>query len=570
MQNPAKMSVTMALSHKQRENFRPELELILCCARTRLDESATKKIHGLLQGQLSWSDVMATALGHHVESLLYDNLAVTGNKFFPATWLETMQDILRKASGTSLLLSSEFLRVQKIFDSDELPLIPYKGPALAWLAYQNVTRRRFVDLDFFIEQQNIPHATALLKSAGFRADFGPREEAAGRTGIVPGQYGFYRDATRTAVELHTERTLRYFPIPLDFDKLKQRLLTVEIAGSRVRTFSIEDTLILLCVHGAKHFWERLDWVVDVAELVRAQPVDWPLTLRIAKKLRSRRLLLLGLHLSHELVGASVPQDVLEEAQRDSHVRWLTNRVYDELAGREDPRAGVIPRAVFRLRSRDGAMDAIRHTVRLATNPTMSDRQKTRLPRALSPLYKIVRPWKLVRQYGIGLRGRIEPDLAGYLPMRPEIVDYMLKFAGVQQDDVLYDLGCGDGRITVSAAENFGIRAVGVDIDPRRIAQAKANARKHRVRDRVKFLLMDATKVDLSEATLVTIYLEARGNIRLADTLRSQLRPGARIVSCDAEIFGWPCDERIEHQSEGGEVTRLYLWRIRGQAETHLN
>jgi hypothetical protein len=82
-----------------------------------------------------------------------------------------------------------------------------------------------------------------------------------------------------------------------------------------------------------------------------------------------------------------------------------------------------------------------------------------------------------------------------------------------------------------------------------------------VSDKVEFLLTDAMNVDLSEATIVTLYLETCGNLRLIDSLKRQLKPGARIVSCDAEMLGWPCTERQEFMRPGGEVTKLYLWRI---------
>lgn len=555
------MGLAMTRTVEQRKAFRPELELILACARTRLDEPAREKIRDLVSGPLSWSDVVARAFEHHLEFLLCENLAIAGNGRVPTATMSLLRDTCRKTTGTALLLCSEFFRIQAIFDAEGLPLIPYKGPILAWLAYRSLTRRRYLDLDYFVEQKNLPRAAELLKAAGFRADFNPQEEVSGSNGPVPGQYGFFREATRSQVELHTERTLRYYAVPLDFSKMSERLLIVEASGRELLTFSVEDTLVMLCVHGAKHFWERLAWTVDVAEVIASQPVDWPLALRIATKLKSRRLLLLGLCLAHDLVGASLPENVLSEVQRDSNVGWLANRVYDELAGKADPRAGVIPRAMFRLRSGDGVQNSTRHMLRLMSSPTLSDHKTLQLPRLLSPFYALVRPWNLVRQYGLGLRGRKEPDLAGYLPMRPEVVDHLLEFAGAQPSDVLYDLGCGDGRIVISAAKKLGIRAVGVDIDPRRIAQSKANARKQGVSDKVEFLLTDAMSVDFSEATIVTLYLETCGNLRLIDSLKRQLKPGARIVSCDAEMLGWPCSERQEFMRPGGEVTKLFLWRI---------
>ena len=111
---------------------------------------------------------------------------------------------------------------------------------------------------------------------------------------------------------------------------------------------------MLCVHGAKHFWDRLGWIFDVAELIVAQPVDWPLTMRIAAKLKSTRLLLLGLYLAHDLLDAPVPETILEQARRDSNVQWLAAKVRGELAGGASPHMGVLPRAAFRFRSRDGS------------------------------------------------------------------------------------------------------------------------------------------------------------------------------------------------------------------------
>jgi hypothetical protein len=562
IRNPAKMSLAMSLDSKRGKELRPELELILCCARTRLDEAAGRRVSALLRGGMNWSDVVATAFQHHVAPLLYENLSLTTEELVPTVWLDSMRQYARESSGLALHLLSELLRIHEIFEAEQLSLIPYKGPVLSWLAYRSLTGRTFIDLDFVTEQKHIPRATVLLKSAGFSADFEPQEELANRTGQAPGQYGFFRAATRTQVELHTEQTLRYFPVPLDFNNMSRRLITVEIAGRKMRTFSVEDTLVMLCVHGTKHFWDRLAWIVDVAELVKAQPVDWALVMQIAAEMKSTRVLLLGLYLAHELLGAAVPQPVLERAQRDSGVRWLAGKVRDQFEGSADTSPGVVPRAVFRLRSRDGIGQGMRHILRLTMTPTERDRQTVRLPRALAPLYALMRPLRLLREYGIGFRQRLKLDLAIYDPTPQEVVDEMLRLAGVGPGDVLYDLGCGDGRIVVTAAERYGIRAVGVDISPRRIAEAQANARQHGVESRVKFLQQDAKKVEISEATVVMMYLGADSNLRLVERLRSELPPGARIVSRNFRIYGWPPERSEKRVLPNGIESSLYLWRIK--------
>jgi len=552
----------MSVNPKWREGLSPELELILCAARKRPDETAAERVRALLRGRLNWSGVVAAAFQHHVAPFLYENLRLAGEELVPPIWLESLRERAREASGLALLLLTELLRIHEIFEREQCLLIPYKGPVLSWLAYQNLTQRTFIDLDFVLEQEHIPRATALLESAGFRAEFGSQERQAGRSGPAPGQYGFFREATRAQVELHTERTLRYFPTPLDLGEISRRLITVEIAGRKMRTFSIEDTLVMLCVHGTKHFWDRLAWIADVAELTTAQPVDWALAMQIAAEMKSTRVLLLGLYLAHDLLGASLPQSVLEKAQRDSSVRWLANKVREQFKGNTDASPGVLPRAVFRVRSRDGMGPGMRHVVRLAMSPTERDRESVRLPGALAPLYALVRPWRLLREYGWGLRRRLKPDLAIYVPTLQEVVEHMLQFAGVQPGDVLYDLGCGDGRIVVTAAERYGIRAVGVDINPARIAEAQANARRHGVESLVRFLQQDAKSVDISEATVVTMYLSADANLKLWERLRSELQPGARIVSLKFRIYGWPPEQFEEHVFPNGIRTSLYLWRIK--------
>jgi len=195
------------------------------------------------------------------------------------------------------------------------------------------------------------------------------------------------------------------------------------------------------------------------------------------------------------------------------------------------------------------------------SPTERDRQSTHLPPGLASLYVLVRPLRLLREYGLGMRRRLKLDLAIFAPPPQRIIDEMLRLANIGPGDVLYDLGCGDGRIVVTAAEKYGIRAVGVDINPRRIAEAHLNAREHGVESRVQFVQADAKKVELSEATVVMIYLSADANLRLVERLRSELPPGARIVSRKFRIYGWPPDRTEKVVLPNGMESCLYLWTI---------
>ncbi len=134
----------------------------------------------------------------------------------------------------------------------------------------------------------------------------------------------------------------------------------------------------------------------------------------------------------------------------------------------------------------------------------------------------------------------KPDIY-YVPTPEEVVIKMLQMAKVTQNDIVYDLGCGDGRVVITAAKVFGARGVGVDIDPVRIKESNENARKVGVTDRVKFIEQDLFKTDISEATVVSLYLQRELNLRLRPKLLRELRPGTRIVSHEFDMDDWKPD-----------------------------
>jgi cyclopropane fatty-acyl-phospholipid synthase-like methyltransferase len=153
----------------------------------------------------------------------------------------------------------------------------------------------------------------------------------------------------------------------------------------------------------------------------------------------------------------------------------------------------------------------------------------------------------------------------YVPTPETVVNEMLKLAGVNAGDVVYDLGCGDGRIVIAAVKDFKAKkGVGVDIDPQRVKESKQNAKAAKVEDKVTFREGDVLKIaDVSEATVVTLYLFPEVNERLAPMLRKTLKPGARIVSHDFLMgeYDWKPDKQVTVTVAGGEKHDLYLWTI---------
>jgi SAM-dependent methyltransferase len=154
-----------------------------------------------------------------------------------------------------------------------------------------------------------------------------------------------------------------------------------------------------------------------------------------------------------------------------------------------------------------------------------------------------------------------PNLGTFAPTPTEVVERMLELAEVTRDDVVYDLGSGDGRIVIMAAKRYEARGVGVEVDPLLVWFSNRNAEREGVSRLVRFLHQDALAVDLSGATVVTLYLTQEANLLLRPILQSQLRPRARVVSHAHHMGDW-VPERVERiTTKGGEEHLVYLWRI---------
>jgi len=156
----------------------------------------------------------------------------------------------------------------------------------------------------------------------------------------------------------------------------------------------------------------------------------------------------------------------------------------------------------------------------------------------------------------GQDGPTRPPDVRYEPSTYEIVDEMLQLANVTPDDIVYDLGCGDGRIVIAAAREYGATGVGVDIDPARVAESRQNAESAGVSDKVTIRHEDLFESDISDATVVMLYLWPSVNLKLRPKLLAELKPGTRVVSHSHDMGDWEPDEQIR---VGG--SRIFLWTI---------
>ncbi len=376
-----------------------EKQILLACARTRMEEEKARRIRALADNGLDWRALMDAAANHGVMPLLGHYLLTLCSSSVPVEWRELLQNELDLVKRRNLFLAAEMVRLARLFSADGMLVTPYKGPLLASQVYGDFGLRQFADLDFLMKQRDLPRAAALLLAEGYEAAFG---KISSNEGLRPtrSEYQFRREEGNIVVELQTETTLRYFPRPLDLDAMSKRLKPIELAGRVTQVFSPEDTFILLAVHGAKHFWERLMWIVDIAELVQAPAgMDWRELHTHAAEMGAGRMVRLALCVARQMLDASLPEEELERAQADK----VAVKLAGEICARFSLETAALPvfqRFRFRVAMREKFKDGVGYGLRLATSPTDPDRSDFPLPEGVSGVHKWLRPLLLIRRYGI--------------------------------------------------------------------------------------------------------------------------------------------------------------------------
>jgi len=343
--------------------IRPEKQLLLSCARIRFDDARTQGIRILLQGGLDWNYLFSASDRHCITPLLCRQLQQAGSAGIPEEICSELREKARRNTIRVLYLTTELVRVAESLRAADVLAVPYKGPVTAEQAYGDVTLRQFDDLDIIVRHHDLARASEVLASLGYHDQF-PQKTSPGAP--VPGEYSFVHEAGRSRLELHTELTMRHFPVPFDLDAFRSRLAPVSLNGRDIYTFGAEDALLFLCVHGCKDFWARLAWVADVAELAQIDKgIDWDAAFGTARRLGAERMLDLGLCLAMNLLDAPLPEPIVRRLRSDRACGMLAASVCQWLLGDSPAAMGIVQRSLYRIRMIESPLAGVRYWFRLA-------------------------------------------------------------------------------------------------------------------------------------------------------------------------------------------------------------
>src|SRR6266849_189367 len=347
-------------------SFKNEWSALLECASPAHNR---QRLAGLLQS-VDWARLCVLAEEHGVVGHLAAGVRGFEENLVPPEIRQALVDRQRAQIFFSLRLTAELFCILDRFTSAGIGALVVKGPVLAVRAYGDPAMRAYGDLDLLVRQRDIRRATELMSVAGYAPAVPLSAIDAGK---IPGQYFFSGPDSKLIVELHNDRTLRYFPRRLPLEDFFARKISVRLDAHEVPALSVEDEFLLICIHGAKHFWERLMWIADVAALVSRQSgIGWECVADSARAVGAERMLHTGLRLASNLLQVQLPDKVQARVQPDVAAARLAEQACKWLPAAGYAPPGLFERAAFRLRMRGGFISGPLYLLRLSLSPTEED------------------------------------------------------------------------------------------------------------------------------------------------------------------------------------------------------
>jgi hypothetical protein len=370
---------------------RREMQLILCCAAA--NPQRDERLCAIINTGVDWEVVLHSAARQGVLPLVYRALAPSFVPRLPASVRERLH---REVHGNTLrnhYLANEMVRIWRLLRSNGVSALALKGPVLAVGAYGDLASRQFADLDLLVRPAELNAACAALAGDGYRTKMPLK-----RRGQAAGwEATFARSGELYEIDLHWRLSPRYFAFAPEGDELWARAVEVELGTGRVLTLGPQDLMLFLCAHGAKHGWQSLSGVCDVAQAARAYECDWQGLYERARALGNSRILLLGALLAYELLAAPIPETLIAAARADSSVRRAAHTFYRYFYLQETGGPGLHQRWSVPLAMIEHRSARLRYLLARALLPATRDFDIVSLPSTLSALYYAVRPLRLVWQ-----------------------------------------------------------------------------------------------------------------------------------------------------------------------------
>jgi hypothetical protein len=344
-----------------------------------------------------WDAVLRLADHHGVSSLLHQNLSRLGD-IVPSAARATLRQRYETNVLKSLFLARELICVLDCLDALGIEVIPYKGIVMSEGYYADMALRQSGDMDLFVRERDVARIKSAVRALGYIPRV-PIPEDAEQDYIATGyECTFDHPLGTNLLELQWALQPRFYAVDFDMDGLFERAVSVTVAGRPVKTPAPEDLLLVLSVHAAKHVWGRLIWLCDIAQTLKLETLNWERIQSRARKLGVEQILHITLLLANRFLETPMPAPIEKAILADRAARTFTDEIAVSVAAGVSYEEEQVSYFRLMMRLRERQMDRLRFLTRLTFTPGPGEWEAVRLPKALFPLYRLVRLARLASRF----------------------------------------------------------------------------------------------------------------------------------------------------------------------------
>jgi len=377
---------------------RKEIEVLVLCARGRLDDESIVQIRSLVDETVDWEYLIKTACAHNVHFLLYRSLKKACAESVPNEALKTLEREYDINSRRSLLVFGKLVSILKLLQDNHILAVPFKGPVLAEMVYGDIALRRFGDLDILVNKHHAFKAIRILEDYGFRPEINLNKKQIFAYAGKKSSIELTGNMSGLAVDMHWEMSGSYTFYPMDLSRMETHLIKVNIAGKTINQPCAEDLLIYLCLNGARDCWQDMESVSALAGLIQSHPEpDGMRLMQLSSTLRCQRSVGLGLFLACDIFHVSLPKYMMTLVEKDPVIPELAETVYNSFFNENNgtDAAKVNSKfSAFHFRVRDRWSEKIRYGKYLLLGATAREWENFPVPAKLCFVHSILRPARL--------------------------------------------------------------------------------------------------------------------------------------------------------------------------------
>lgn len=376
--------------------LRAEDQLLLLCSRTKINSKINIRIKSLIGPDFNWQLLLSMATKHKLLPLLYLNLNFICPEKVPLEILEKLKIEFHANAKKNLLLTGELVKVMKLLDENGINAVTYKGPVLAHSIYGNIAYRQFGDIDILTDKKGALKSKDIIFSEGYEL-CRPFKVDDSTYMKLESEYIFTNKENGSKIEINWnfEGKFLYFadnPMFL-FDNLKE----FNINQCKIRSFSPVNQLLMLSIHAAKHNWNRLSWICDIAHLIQSEEIEWVITLENAEKLGVKRILMINLFLAQDLFGIKLPKQILNYS--DKTIMSIMLNIKKRIFYVRKDSLNITEKFLLDITKRENLVHGIKDCFKGLTHFSYNDFEDFALPKQLFVLYPFIRPMLLLKRYG---------------------------------------------------------------------------------------------------------------------------------------------------------------------------